>query len=374
MAIVRAFTGAISGAFADQWKDIITVGQFDEHTVVMPGMLQQPSNGRGTHNKATDGVISNGSKIFVPENAAAFIFSQSGIEEIITIAGGYEYQSGQSTIFNGDGLGKSLIKQVADRVGYGGQTAEQKQVAFVNLREIRGIRFGTRSPLIYHDLFYGTDLEVTAFGAFSIKIIDAERFIRNYVPANINYYSFDDPKVRSQIISEFVQSFVVALNSLSFTYRISQLPSQANEIAVKIPDDNSNAGTWIDRFGFEVVQVGIETIELSPESKELVKQYSSKKMDWKAVEDVSQKSSNIAAQQKIAQGIQDHGLGDMPGMMLGMGMAQGLNPQNVAQVESKTAMSVDQQIETLKKLKELLDAGILSEDEFNIKKKDIMGL
>ena len=280
----------------------------------------------------------------------------------------------QNTIFNGDGFGKSILQQAKDRVGFGGQTAEQKQVAFVNLREIRGIRFGTRGPLMYHDLFYGTDLEITAFGAFSLKIIDAEKFIRSYVPANINNYTFDDPKARSQILSEFIQSFAVALNSLSTTYRISQLPSQANEIAAIISGENSNAGAWKERFGFEVVQVGIENIEFSPESKELVKQYSSKQMDWKVYDNVSQQSSNISAQQKIAQGVQDHGLGNMPGMVLGMGLVQGMNPQTAAPAESKAAMSIEQQIETLKKLKELLDAGILSEDEFNAKKKEIMGL
>jgi len=390
MGIIRAFTGAISGTFADQWKDIITAGHFDEYTAISPGMLRQPSGGRGSNNNATPGVITNGSKIFVPENTAAFIFSQSGIEEVITESGGYEYQSGQASIFSGDGIGKSIINQAINRIGYGGQTAEQKQVAFVNLREIRGIRFGTRGPLMYHDMFYGADLEIMAFGVFSLRIIDAEKFIRNYVPANSNLYSFDDPKARSQILSEFIQSFAVALNSLSTTYRISQLPSQANEIAVIISDENSSTGGWKARFGFEVVQVGIENIEFSPESKELVKQYSSKQMDWKVFENVTQQSSNIAAQQKIAQGVQDHGLGNMPGMVLGMGLVQGMNPQTAAPVtapipaptvaqpatpvEPKAAVSVDQQIETLKKLKELLDAGILSEDEFNAKKKEIMGL
>ena len=375
MGIIRAFTGAISGTFADQWKDIITAGQFDEHTVVSRGVLQQPSNDRGTYNNATDGVISNGSKIFVPENTAAFIFSQSGIEEIITVAGGYEYQNGQNSVFNGESIGKSIFNQVADRVGYGGQTAESKQISFVNLREIRGIRFGTRGPLMYHESFYGVDLEITAFGAFSLKIVDSERFVKNFIPANTSYYTFDDPKARSQILSEFTQSFAVALNSLSSTYRISQLPSQANEIATKISNDKSNAGSWKQRFGFEIVQVGIENIEFSSESKELVRQYSSKKMDWKVYDDVSQKSSNIAAQQKIAQGVQDHGLGDMPGMAFGLGLVQGMNPQTAAQTETKTApLSFDQQIEALKKLKDLLDSGILSQDEFNLKKKEIMGL
>lgn len=311
MGIFRAFTGAIKGTFADQWKDIITAGHFDEQTAVLPGMPQQLYTDRGTYSNTTTGVISNGSKIFVPEKTAAFIFSQSGIEEIITTAGGYEYQSGQSTIFNGDGFEKSLLDQALDRVGFGGQTPDQKKVAFVNLREIRGIRFGTRGPLMYHDLFYGVDLGITAFGLFSIQITDPEKFIRNFVPANLTYYTFNDPKAQAQILSEFLQSFIDALNSLSSKYRISQIPSHANEVTAIISGKKSNAGTWKDRFGFEVVNVGIENIEFSPESKELV---------------------------------------------------------------AKASMSFEQQVEAVKKLKELWDAGILTEDEFNAKKKEVMEL
>jgi membrane protease subunit (stomatin/prohibitin family) len=374
MGIIRAFTGAIGGTFADQWKDIIIAGHFDEHTVVSPGVYQQPNNGRGSNFNGSNGVISNGSKIFVPENTAAFIFSQSGIDEIITTPGGYEYQNGQKSIFNGDGITGSILNQVKDRIGFGGNTTDQKQIAFVNLREIRDIKFGTRGPLVYNDLFYGTDLEILAFGTFSLKVIDAEMFIKNYVPANINYYSFDDLKARSQIISEFIQSFTVAINSLSTTYRISQLPSQAIQIAGKISLDNSNAGTWKERFGFEIVKIGIENIEFSPESRELVRQYSSNKMNLKAYEDISQKSSNIAAQQKIAQGIQDNGFGDGAGMIFGMNMAQNMNPQMAAPITQKSDMSFDEQVEAMKKLKELMDIGILSQDEFNVKKKEIMGL
>ena len=169
MGIIRAFTGALSGTFADQWKDIITASHFDEHTVVAPGTLQQTNNGRGSNTSGSNGIISNGSKIFVPENTVAFIFSQSGIEDVITTPGGYEYQNGEKSIFNGDSIGASIFNQVKDRVGYGGQTSEQKQIAFVNLREIRDIKFGTRGPLVYNDLYYGTDLEILAYGTFSIK-------------------------------------------------------------------------------------------------------------------------------------------------------------------------------------------------------------
>ncbi|HEX4442069.1 MAG TPA: SPFH domain-containing protein [Galbitalea sp.] len=374
MGVIQAFSGALSGTLADQWKDIITAGYFDEHTVVSPGVLQQTNAGRGSNYRGSDGVISNGSKIFVPENTAAFIFSQSGIETVITAAGGYEYQDGQESIFNGDGFGKSIVAQTKKRIGFGGQTSDQKRIAFVNLREIRGIKFGTRGPLVYNDLFYEADLEVSAFGSFTVQVVDAEKFIRNYVPANLTSYSFDNPKARAQISAEFIQSFLDALNSLSTTYRISQLPSQAEEIATRISDGQSNAGTWSERFGFAIVAVGIESIEFSPESRELVKQYSSNRMNLKAFEGVSQASSNIGAQQKIAQGVQEHGLGDGAGLVFGMGLAQGLNPQTAGSVSAPSTMSLDDQIETVKKLKDLLDTGVLTQAEFDAKKKEVMGL
>lgn len=90
-------------------RKLITVQAFDEHTAVSPGVLQVSNNGRGVNSQGSIGVISNGSKIFIPENTAAFIFSQSGIEEIITEPGGYEYQNGESSVFNGDGAKKITV-------------------------------------------------------------------------------------------------------------------------------------------------------------------------------------------------------------------------------------------------------------------------
>ena len=370
MGLIRAFSGAIGGTFADQWKDIITAGSFDEHVVVAPGVLQSTNNGRGTNFYGSNGVLTNGSKIYVPENVAAFIFNQAAIEGIITQPGGYEYTNGQDSVFSGSSISKSIFSQAKERMGYGGISPDSKQIAFVNLREIRDIKFGTKGAQVYNDYFYGTDLEIFAYGSFTIRVTDPVRFIQNFVPPNVTYYTFDDAKVRSQILSEFLQSFTVALNSLSSSYRISQLPAQANTIAKIVATDEDNAGTWENRFGFRIIKVAIENIEFTEESRALVRQYSENKMNLKAYDDISQKASNIAAQQKIASGIENNGLGDAGGMIMGMNIAQGIG----SQAEAKQTMSFDDQVEMLKKLKGLLDAGILSQEEFDAKKKEIMGL
>lgn len=57
-------------------------------------------------------------------------------------------------------------------------------------------------------------------------------------------------------------------------------------------------------------------------------------------------------------------------VFFGMNLTQNLGNQ----AEAKRPMSFEQQIEVVKKLKDLLDVGILTQEEFDAKKKEIMGL
>ncbi|MCT8393607.1 SPFH domain-containing protein [Weissella confusa] len=371
MGLVKAFSGALTGTLADQWKEIITAGRFDEHTVVVPGVLQVSNNGRGVNLNGSYGVVSNGSKIYVPENTAAIIFNDSGIEDVITEPGGFEYRKGAASILQGDGFKKALLDEVKTRFKFGGTPAKQTSILFVNLREIRGLKFGTPGPVIYNDSYYGTDLEITAFGSFSIKILNPLLFVQNFLPSNVLKYSLDDPAARNQIQEEFIQSFVDALNTLSSTYRVSQLPGQTKEIASALMSEETGVGSWQERFGFKLMSVAIGNVELTEDSRALIKSYSENKMNMGAYADVSEKTGNIVAQQKIAEGIRDNGFGDGAGMLFGMNFAQGLGSNANQQMNQ---MSFEEQISAVKQLKDLLDAGILTQDEFDRKKTQIMGL
>lgn len=394
MGIVDSLIDSIGGTLQDQWKDIVTAADFDEHTLVSPGIRKGDQNGRG-NNYGSQDILSNGSMIFVPENTAAFIFSQAGIEQVIADPGGYEYRNGQASVFDKQdraetGIAKTILGQAAERIGFSGMSSSEKRIAFINLREMRGVKFGTRGPLVYNDLFYGTDLEIFSYGAISVQVSDPIALVRSFIPPNTSYYSLDDPKARKQLTSEFLHSFIMAVNQLSSECRISQLPGQTDRIAENIAAQSQNAGSWPERFGLRLVSIAIENIEFSDESRELVRQYAEKKMNVSAFEGVSEHAANIAAQQKIAEGVRDNGFGDAGGMLFGMGLAQGLNPLNASQVNSASAssaaqqvsssgapaeaVSLDEQLESLKKLKELVDMGVLSQEEFDAKKKQILGL
>lgn len=373
MGFIKSFADSVGGTFGDQWLEIIVPGIFNEHNLVSPGFIMNKNRGRGTNTRASDGVISNGSKVYVPENTAAFAFNEGGIEDIIYEPGGYVFQNGVNSLLNGNKFNPSITNEVVDRFKYGGISSRQTRFAFVNMREIRNIKFGTKGPLIYNDLFYKTDLEIYAYGTISIQVINPVLFIRNFVPPNVLCYSFDDPNVRGQMLSELRHSLSVAINSLSNKYRISQLPSMADEIAQQIRNDNYHAGTWESRFGIKLIQVCLENIEFSDDSRELVRGYSQRKMEMEAYENISQHASGISAQQKIASGIRDNGLGDSAGMIFGVNYAQNLG-NNLQLNQSDSIDSIQKQVDALNKLKELLDNGILTQDEFNAKKKEILNL
>ena len=355
MGIFKAIGSSVKGAFRDQWKEIITAPEFDEYQVFAPGFLKT----EGSQNtKGTDGVISNGSIVHVPENTAMVVFGEGGIEHIITEPGKYKYMDGEDSIFAG-GL-FSITKSAISRVGFGGISAMSKKVAFLNLREIRNIKFGTRGAQIYHDSFYDCDLEIYAYGTFTIKIANPEAFIKNYIPANVFEYSFNESNARDQLLSDFLQSFIVAINALSKDYKISEIASHANEVSKTIKGDENNAVSWKSRFGLDIIQVSIENIELSEDSKELVNTYNKNKLSLRAYECISERASNIVAQQKIAEGIRDNGMGDVGGMMFATNFISGLSPTAGKVETAPPKMSYEEQISTLKKLRELVDMGILS--------------
>lgn len=427
MGILESVYDSVGGVFADQWKDVVTVEPFTEHTVVAPGVRKNSQNDRG-NNRGSDDVLSTGSIILVPENTAAVVFNRSGIECVFPEPGGYEYRGGEASIFDArrslEHNVNSLIDQIGSRFGFSGMSSEENRIVFVNLREIRGLKFGTRGPLVYYDKFYGTDLEVFAYGTFSVQVTDATRFLRMFVPANETSYSFDDSRARDQLVAELLNSFTAAVNALSETCRISHLPSRAGEIIATIANGTSNASTWDGRFGLRLGTIAIENIEFSDDSRELVRGYAERRMNVAAYEGVSRHAADIAAQQTIAEGVRENGFGDGGGMLFGMNLATSLNARNASAAVPGTAaavpgampggvpvapvapvapadgadaadgsaaratstvpvapvapaapeMSLDDRIEALKKLKELVDIGILTQEEFDAKKRQMLKL
>src|SRR5690606_94197 len=80
--------------------------------------------GRGSNTSASSNIITNGSKILVPEGYGLLTFQDCKITGFASEAGAYEWKSddiNSKSIFGGDGLLDPLIMQSWERFKFGGQ-------------------------------------------------------------------------------------------------------------------------------------------------------------------------------------------------------------------------------------------------------------
>ena len=93
MGLVGAAVGAVGGTLADQWRDFFVAPTFDEQTVVAPGVFQESNRGRGSNRSASANVISDGSRVVVPENTAVIITDGGEIASVSTEPGYFVFST-----------------------------------------------------------------------------------------------------------------------------------------------------------------------------------------------------------------------------------------------------------------------------------------
>ena len=94
MGFIKAFSGALGGTFADQWKDFYGPKPgVSATTVLYPAVSQGTNAGRGENYKGSENIITNGSKIIVPEGTALITVQDGQITGLIAEPGGFEFKS-----------------------------------------------------------------------------------------------------------------------------------------------------------------------------------------------------------------------------------------------------------------------------------------
>ena len=195
MGFIKAFTGAIGGTFADQWKDFLIPQPGVPGTAALFEATPQGQNAeRGSNTKGSKNIITNGSKIIVPEGTALITLQDGGITGFVAEAGGFEYRSDDPntrSFFAGDGILESILKPTWERFKYGGQPGGQHLAFYVNMKEIPNNRFGTQSEIYWDDAYLGAQVGALTRGTYTMKITDPILFVKNFVPAQ--YLQSDAP-------------------------------------------------------------------------------------------------------------------------------------------------------------------------------------
>jgi len=264
MGIVRAAAGAIGGSLADSWLDFIEADNMSDTTAMTRGV--QVSNRRGSNRRQSTGIVSNGSKIIVGQNQMMLLVDGGNIVDYCAEPGYYEvFMSSAPSMFNGEF--KDSLKDTWNRFKFGGQPSSKQEIYFINLQEIKNIRFGTRNALNYFDNFYNAELFLRCHGTYSIKITDPIKFFKEACPRNAQ--KVDMNNIGEQYLMEFTQALQTSIAKMSMDgKRISYLNAMTLDLAKYMQtalDDQ-----WKDLRGMEVCSVALATISYDEASQKLI--------------------------------------------------------------------------------------------------------
>ena len=419
MGFIQAFAGAIGGMFADQWVDFLEPpAGLAPTAAIFPAVQSGQNRGRGSNVRGSENIITNGSKIVVPEGYGLLTVQDGQITGFIAQPGGYTYSAddvNSQSIFTGGGFVASTITQSWERFKYGGRPGSQQLAFYVNLKEIPNNRFGTQSEIYWDDAYLGAQVGAITRGTYTLRIIDPILFAKQFVPltylsadARVFDFSDFDNDAATQLFNEVVSSLAPAFsnytNDPNKGNRMARIQGDSLGFAQSLSAAVEQGYQWASQRGLIIQSVAIQSIEYDETTRALL-------ADAQKADALSGSRGQSFLQQSMARGFEAAGQngGGADIAMMGMGMnaagaavnfqqsgqqapyqnpfqqgqqqppqqwqqqgasQQGMPPQQAQPAAPAPADPVAQ----LAKFKEMLDQGLITEDDYEAAKRRALGL
>ncbi|TDP79181.1 membrane protease subunit (stomatin/prohibitin family) [Brachybacterium sp. AG952] len=406
MGFIQAFKGAVGGMLADQWKDFLTVPNgLPQTAALFPAVPQGTNAGRGSNTRGSENVITNGSKILVPQGYGLITVVDGRATGLVTEAGGYEFNDSSPdarSVFAGEDLLASTVGTSWERFKYGGRPSSQQLAFYVSLKEIPDNRFGTQSEIYWDDAYLNAQVGAVTRGSYTLRIIDPLLFVHNFVPAsfisaNAPVFDFSDPdnaagnQMFQEVVGSLAQAFSRYTNDPDKGNRISRIQGDSVGFAQSLSAAVEEGYRWSSDRGLAIVKTAIVSIEYDQRTRELL-------ADVQKADALSGARSQSFMNQAAARGVQAAGEnGGGAGLAMfgaGMGAAGGMvnpvqpwappgqqgAPQQQAPAEGQqapqqqAAPAQEDPVAKLAQYKQMLEQGLISEEDYEAAKKAALGL
>jgi len=231
---------------------------------------------------------------------------------------------------------------------------------FISTRTFTGLKWGTANPVILRDPQF-KQVRVKAFGTYFIRVSEPEKFFTEFAGTNsVLRVSQIEDSLRDIVSPKFAEALAEA--KVSVLDMVSNYTELGDQIAPILQKD-------LDLFGLELTKFQITSTSLPKEVEEFYDKMTSMNM----VDDMG-KFSQFQQAQAIEKAAENPGggAGEGIGMGMGFGMAQMMMQNQQKQAATSKPESKEEILATLKELGGLKEAGVLTKEEFEAKKKELL--
>ena len=249
-----------------------------------------------------------------------------------------------------------LIGKWVTFFGYGPDSPFRAEVLFVGKQLFPNFKWGTKEPILFRD----TELQMVrlrSYGSFSIQVQDSLLFV-NKISGTMGLYT-------TETISDYLRGII--LSKLNVV--LGKVLKTVFDIALAMDELNFVMRTELQNdfvgLGLTLHDFYIQSISLPEDVQKMIDTRSG----MNAMGNLDQ-----YMKLKVADSLGDAAKGNggaATGLGLGAGLGIGMTLTNMIQ-QSMNSQSNESVSDKLKKLKELLDMGALSQQEFDDKKKELL--
>ncbi|WP_291379482.1 SPFH domain-containing protein [Demequina sp.] len=392
--VVGAGWDSLKGTFGDQFLDFLVPPRgLSDTAIVFPAVTQGTNAGRGQNTRASENIITNGSVIIVPEGYGLLTFQDGAITSVVGEPGAYKWDSedqNSKSVFSGGGVFSSTLKTSWERFKFGGRPGSQQLAFYVNLKEIPNNKFGTQGPIYWDDAYLNAQAGAVTRGTYVLKVVDPILFVKTLVPASYITASarvFDitetDNAVSEQLFAEVVGSMAGAfsryVNDDDKNHRITRIQSDSVGFARSLAEEVESNYQWSSERGLTITKATIVSVEYDEDTTALLS-------DVRKADALSGGRADTFLKQSVARGVESAGESGGGGTglaMMGMGMGAIGNlvqptPEGATGAPGTTgtaaqAAPADPAVQ-LAQYKQMLDDGLINEDDFEALKKKVLGL
>lgn len=278
-------------------------------------------------------------------------------------------------------------------LAFGGDSPFKAEVYFINKAVSMDAKFGLM-PFNMIEPNFKVPIPITSRGSFALTVSDSKSFLSKLVGTVADLDTMTISKYFRGVITEATKNAITKIAKEQVLSPL-ELESIVFEVATAVKGLISNT---ILEYGLELKLFNIEAIPIiddDPRVKKIVEEYqrlmtedTAERMRLKRRADnldVYRIERSFDTSEKVAEnmggGIGGDG-GNIVGTMIGLGMANPLantmgammqqNTQNTLNNNPIASSNYDDIIELLRKLGGLKDLGILTEQEFEMKKTELL--
>ena len=264
-------------------------------------------------------------------------------------------------------------------------------VYFVRIAHSQEIRWGTDSPIQVRDKVWGIRTDLRARGSYKIQIENPAKFLEKLIGNKINYETQEG--LNRYFINEFQSKIrtVIASGVNKLDTELIGLDEKLDEFSKALEpmmnESLSEYGIQCKNFNIVALDVdkskyeSIDEAHVAAIRKTKFAQGEANEMNilgtgWekqqavKVMHDIA-RNPNAGPMETMGAGL---GMGMVAGGMFSGLAGQVLHPMGLqTQTTVPTSQTQEDPIETLTKLKRMLDAGLIEQSEYDAKKTEILG-